>query len=113
MPYSVALGTLLPGFGEKRWLFIVVVCIAAMNAGLSYGTRAGAAEDKLFPAFFAQTNTQGAPVWGILISCPVSFYPYWRSLAKIWSLKFVLLLIFLSFAASVSMPFAHGLFGEY
>ncbi|WP_031934043.1 APC family permease [Candidatus Hepatobacter penaei] len=71
MPYSLALERLLGGgSGRLMAFFVIVVCVAAMNAWiLAMGQVAkGAAEDGFFPKIFAQTNTRGVPVFGIIIS---------------------------------------------
>jgi APA family basic amino acid/polyamine antiporter len=76
MPYSLALETLLGGgSGRLMAFFVIVVCVAAMNAWiLAMGQVAqGAAEDGFFPKIFAQRNAKAVPVWGILISSSLLF----------------------------------------
>ena len=58
-----------------NWHYIIaivasVVCIGTLNAWiLTSGQIAlGAAQDRLFPAFFSHQNKYGAPVWGVVMS---------------------------------------------
>lgn len=71
MPYGIALQAILGGSSQK-WmaLFVIIVCTGAMNAWiLAMGQVAkGAALDGFFPSVFGQSNRQGAPVFGILVS---------------------------------------------
>ena len=76
MPYSMALETLLGGgSGRLMAFFVIVVCVAAMNAWiLAMGQVAqGAAEDGFFPKIFAQRNANNVPVWGVVISSGLLF----------------------------------------
>ena len=76
MPYSLALETLLGGgSGRLMAFFVIIVCMAAMNAWiLAMGQVAqGAAEDGFFPKIFAQRNANDVPVWGIIISSALLF----------------------------------------
>jgi APA family basic amino acid/polyamine antiporter len=65
-----------------------VVCIGTLNAWiLTSGQIAlGAAQDRLFPAFFGRQNAQGAPIWGVIISCmgviPLLFFTLNTDLAE-------------------------------
>tara|TARA_B100002019_G_scaffold272175_1_gene267166 strand:- start:791 stop:1375 length:585 start_codon:yes stop_codon:yes gene_type:complete len=54
--------------------FAILVCLSNMNAWvLASGQIAyGIAKDTLLPNFFTATNSNGAPLWGIVISCALN-----------------------------------------
>lgn len=76
MPYGAALTLLMGDWGKPLVaLVVLVVCLGAMNAWiLAMGQVAkGAADDRLFPAYFQKTNRHGAPYVGIILSSTMLF----------------------------------------
>ncbi len=62
-------------FGGNWYLLISLmasmVCIGTLNAWTLTSSQIalGLAQDRLLPHFFAQKNHNGAPVWGLMLSC--------------------------------------------
>lgn len=76
MPYGLALENIIgPAGGRLMGLFVVIVCLGAMNAWImAMGQVAkGAADVGFFPPLFAKENANKAPYGGIIVSSVLLF----------------------------------------